>query len=76
MNLAFNELKRALSSTPVLSISNQKSETELHTDARIHGYGCILFQKSLTDKYLHPVYYLSKKTTVTKKSTVAMNLRS
>lgn len=46
----------------IFIIYNQKSDIEIHTDASIHGYGCILFQRSLIDNCLHPVYYMSKKT--------------
>lgn len=60
---AFNTLKQNLSSPPVLSIYNQNAETEIHCDASIHGYGCILMQKSLDDNTFHPVYFMSKKTT-------------
>lgn len=59
---AFNCLKQSLSSPPVLSIYNQNADTEIHCDASINGYGCILLQKSITDNALHPVYFMSKKT--------------
>ena len=61
--ITFNELKRDLSSKPVFRIYNQKSTTELHTDASIHGYGCILFQISPADDCFHPENVMSKKTT-------------
>ncbi|XP_037929192.1 uncharacterized protein LOC119663653 [Teleopsis dalmanni] len=60
---AFNTLKTILSEKPVLNIFNQKSETEVHTDASIEGYGAVLLQKSPDDEQWHPVYYMSKKTT-------------
>lgn len=42
---------------------NASLETELHTDASIIGYGGCLMQKSSDDGKLHPVFYLSFKTT-------------
>ncbi|XP_035220759.1 uncharacterized protein LOC118193740, partial [Stegodyphus dumicola] len=60
---AFNELKRILTSEPVLCIYNPKAETEIHTDASADGYGAVLLQKSLIDIQMHPVYYMSRKTT-------------
>lgn len=36
---------------------------ELHTDATIEGLGAILLQIFLEDNQLHPVYFVSKKTT-------------
>lgn len=60
---SFNTIKELLSTTPVLRIFNQHFETEVHTDASIDGYGAILLQRSPEDKQLHPVYYMSKKTT-------------
>lgn len=60
---AFERLKSALASSPVLKIYRQEDETELHTDASKEGYGAVLLQKSDKDGLLHPVYFMSKKTT-------------
>lgn len=60
---AFERLKIILSERPVLSLFRIGAETELHTDASIHGYGAILLQKNNEDQLLHPVYYASGKTT-------------
>lgn len=60
---AFVELKSLLSREPVLAIFNPQCETELHTDASALGYGAVLLQRSSLDGQLHPVYYMSKKTT-------------
>lgn len=60
---AFVKLKNILSSGPVLNLFNQNFETEVHTDASMDGYGAVLLQKSPDDNQLHPVYYMSKKTT-------------
>lgn len=60
---AFQELKQILANEPVLNIFKQGTEMELHTDASQEGYGAILLQRSAQDNSLHPVYYMSKKTT-------------
>lgn len=60
---AFNELKRLLCSEPVLRLYNPKAETELHTDASALGYGGCLLQRQSDDGQLHPVHYISRKTT-------------
>ncbi|GFT05327.1 retrovirus-related Pol polyprotein from transposon 297 [Trichonephila clavipes] len=59
---AFQKLKYLLSQQPVLSIFNQNSPTEIHTDASINGLGAVLLQKSIHDNQFHPVFYMSKKT--------------
>ncbi|CAK1578645.1 unnamed protein product [Parnassius mnemosyne] len=61
--MAFNKLKRILCSSPVLRIYDPELATELHTGASAEGYGTVLLQKSPTDNQMHPVYYMSKKTT-------------
>lgn len=58
---AVNILKKLLTENPVLSIYNQAYETEVHTDASIDGFGAVLLQ--MNDGQLHPVYFMSKKTT-------------
>lgn len=60
---AFGELKLILISEPVLKIFKYGRETELHTDASKWGYGAILLQKNSEDGSLHPVSYMSRKTT-------------
>ncbi|GFU26089.1 hypothetical protein TNCV_5105471 [Trichonephila clavipes] len=59
---AFQKLKYLLSQQPVLSIFNQNSPTEIHTDASIDGLGAVLLQKSIHDNQFHLVFYMSKKT--------------
>jgi len=59
---AFENLKKLLTESPVLSIFQQGKKTELHTDASQQGYGAVLLQES-EDGKLHPVQYMSKKTT-------------
>ncbi|CAK9834317.1 Transposon Tf2-9 polyprotein [Anthophora retusa] len=60
---AFEQLKIALASKPVLRLYKVRAETELHTDASKFGYGAILLQKDDCDSGLHPVYFASGKTT-------------
>lgn len=60
---AFIELKQTLASAPVLQIFDPRRETEVHTDASKWGYGAILLQRNSEDMQLHPVYFMSRKTT-------------
>ncbi|XP_033305884.1 uncharacterized protein K02A2.6-like [Bombus bifarius] len=60
---AFETLKAALTSGPVLTLYRIGAETELHTDAPAEGYGAILMQLGLNDGKFHPVYFASGKTT-------------
>lgn len=60
---AFIRLKEMLSGKPVLNLYVVGAETELHTDASIHGYSAILLQKSVEDNAFHLIYYSSSKTT-------------
>lgn len=59
---AFQQLRDALSSAPILVLYNPKRDTELHTDASACGFGAVLLQKQ-DDGRLHPVSYFSKRTT-------------
>ncbi|GFT77406.1 transposon Tf2-6 polyprotein [Trichonephila clavipes] len=59
---AFKKLKKLLTESPVLSIFQQGRTTELHTDASQQGYGTVLLQEA-DDGKLHPVQYMSQKTT-------------
>ncbi|GFU51508.1 transposon Tf2-6 polyprotein [Trichonephila clavipes] len=59
---AFEKLKKLLTESPVLSIFQQVRTTELHTDASQQGYGAVLLQEA-EDGKLHPVQYMSQKTT-------------
>lgn len=56
-------MKKILSTKPVLSLYRLNAETELHTDASMHGYGAILLQREENGDKLHPVYYASGKAT-------------
>lgn len=57
---AFNSLKQRLGESPVLKIYNSRLPSELHTDASSIAYSAILLQ--LHSDGLHPVYYMSKRT--------------
>ncbi|KAK9674756.1 Integrase zinc binding domain, partial [Popillia japonica] len=61
---AFELLKQLLVDEPVLAIYNPSLETQLHCDASSHGYGSILLQRQ-RDGFFHPVFYFSKRTSVT-----------
>ncbi|GBM31210.1 Retrovirus-related Pol polyprotein from transposon 17.6 [Araneus ventricosus] len=60
---AFEKLKKIMSEDPVLNIYKY-GRTELHTDASKRGYGAVLLQE-VEDGKLHPIYYMSKKTSPT-----------
>lgn len=60
--IAFEQLKVALTSKPVLQLYNPNLQTELHTDASKWGYGAVLLQKNSEDSMFHPVQYMSRKT--------------
>ena len=54
-DLAFQKLKTALTSTPVLKLPDFFDTFVIETDASLHGVGAILSQKG------HPLAYFSKK---------------
>lgn len=60
---SFTRLQEILCNSPILSLYTIGAETELHTDASMHGYGAILLQRGRSDNAMHPVYYSSDKTT-------------
>ena len=60
---AFHELRCALTKPPGLQLYRQTRETEQHTDASKDGYGAILLQWDEKRENLHPIYYMSRKTT-------------
>ncbi|GFW54487.1 retrovirus-related Pol polyprotein from transposon 297 [Trichonephila clavipes] len=59
---SFDELKRLLCQKPILGIYRQNCETKIHTDASIDGLAAVSLQRSLVDNSLHPMYYMSRKT--------------
>lgn len=61
--VAFRQLIEALAKSPVLRLYNPKALTEVHTDASMYGYGAVLLQKDSEDQQLHPIQYMSRKTT-------------
>lgn len=60
--VAFNRLKEAIVSKPVLSIFSPIAETQLHTDASAAGFGAILVQRQMVDNQFHPVMFFSRRT--------------
>ncbi|GFU73234.1 retrovirus-related Pol polyprotein from transposon 17.6 [Trichonephila clavipes] len=73
-NACFDELKRSLCQTPVLGIYRQNCETEIHTDASTNGLAAVLFQRSLDDNSLHPIYNMSRKTSETERKYTSYEL--
>lgn len=74
---AFNTLKAALCDEPVLKLFNPECEiTQLHTDASKLGLGATLLQKDSEDQKLHPVCYLSWKTTPTQEKLDSYDLEA
>ncbi|GFS58457.1 retrovirus-related Pol polyprotein from transposon 297 [Trichonephila inaurata madagascariensis] len=64
---SFDELKHLLCQKPVLGIYQQNCETEIYTDASIAGLAAVLLQRSSDDNSLHPIYYMSRKTSETER---------
>lgn len=61
---AFNDLKTVLTTELVLKLYNPRAtETALFTDASANGLSGILIHKLDDSGEMHPVYYVSKKTT-------------
>ncbi|GFU24767.1 transposon Tf2-9 polyprotein [Trichonephila clavipes] len=71
---SFDELKRLLCQKPVLGIYRQNCETEIHTDASIDGISAVLLQRSPDDNSLHPIYYMSRKTSETERKYTSYEL--
>lgn len=59
---AVEALKNRLIEAEILAIYNPSAVTELHCDASSHGFGAVLLQRQ-SNKYMHPVFYFSKRTT-------------
>ena len=59
---AFQELKNALINDPVLHLLKYGAYTEMHTDASKHGLAAVLLQQGDEASELHPVQYMSRKT--------------
>ncbi|GBN13499.1 hypothetical protein AVEN_161741-1, partial [Araneus ventricosus] len=57
---AFNSLKQALASKPVLHFPDYNRQFILQTDASENGIGVVLSQVTEDDKE-HPIVYLSRK---------------
>lgn len=65
---SFFTLKQLLTTEPViLNLFKPGLHTEIHTDASKEGLAGILLQKSETDQLLHPISYMSRKTTPAEK---------
>ena len=64
-----------MSKNPLLRIYNPIRDTEVHTDASIDGNGVVLLQKSPDGNLLHPIYYMSRRTTDPERKYLVMNLK-
>lgn len=71
---SFEMLKKLITEKPIFKIFHPQHETELHTDASVEGFGAVLLQKSPDDGLIHPVYYMSKKTTDAEKKFTSYEL--
>lgn len=72
---AFEQLKKELTSSPVLHIYNPLAETELHTDASSLGFGAILLQRQQNGK-IAPIAYFSRATTDAEKKYHSYELKT
>ncbi|GFU29237.1 hypothetical protein TNCV_4467891 [Trichonephila clavipes] len=71
---SFEELKRLFCQKPVLGIYRQNCETEIHSDASIDELAAFLFQRYRDDNSLHPIYYMSGKTSETERNYTSYEL--
>ena len=67
---AFTQMRKEISSAPVLAYYNPKKQTILQTDASIKGFGACLLQEQ------KPVYFTSKALRDAQKGYVAIELES
>lgn len=62
---AFQKLKKLVMEHPILRLYKYGLETEVHTDASKFTLAAILFQRNPDDNQLHPIQYMSTKTSPT-----------
>lgn len=65
--LVIQQLKNALVNAPALKLYNPMAETEIHADASKYDYGAVLLQKDSEDQLLHPIEFMSRKTSLSEK---------
>ncbi|GFW16524.1 hypothetical protein TNCV_2351481 [Trichonephila clavipes] len=71
--VAFQNLKNALSSEPVLHLFKEGAKLELHTDACKLGLGAVLLKQG-EDGRFYPIHYMSKKTSIQEKKLCSYEL--
>src|SRR6201992_4247902 len=64
---AFNKIKKAIASAPVLAHANPEKPYILETDVSNYAYGAILSQKQ-EDGKIHPIAFLSKSMSLAEKN--------
>ena len=60
---SFNDIKVALTNTPVLKLPTRDGRFKVHTDASDYAIGAVLEQEDANEKSIKPVAYFSKKVT-------------
>jgi hypothetical protein len=65
--IAFQQLKRGLSTAPILKGSNWEKEFHVHTDASAYAIGCVLTQPG-ESKLDYPVYFASRQLDATERN--------
>jgi hypothetical protein len=65
---AFDELKRRLTSAPVLASFNPNADSQVRTDASNVGIGAVIEQKSVSDGTWKPIAYTSRRLTRTEEN--------
>ena len=58
---SFNDIKVALTNTPVLKLPTREGRFKVHTDASDYAIGAVLEQEDVNEKTIKPVAYFSKK---------------
>ena len=71
---AFDELKKQITSGPILQLFNSKRETFLQVDSSSYATGAMLLQRDETDNNIKPVAFYSEKLPQLKRHLTAYDL--